>query len=232
MTRLLLIEDDPTIRRYVVLALEDEGLERIDEAGTLAAALDRLRNDSYDVVLTDLMLPDGHGTDLLEALRDDPGLRGGARLVAFSAGIASSMRQRLCDLGVEQILEKPVSLQALIDGVRTLSPTPAGESPLSGDPEAAAIESHFGGQRSLFLEFREASQRQFAADVEHGDGLLSGEDTQALRRLAHSLKSVLRLLGRPEAAARAAALEDAAQQPGATMASLREAWRGLRQDLA
>ena len=57
----------------------DEGLEHVVEnwADDAPGPLDRLRNDSYDVVLTDLMLPDGHGTDLLEALRDDPGLRGG-----------------------------------------------------------------------------------------------------------------------------------------------------------
>lgn len=118
MKRLLLVEDDPSIRRYVALALEDEGLDTLDEAGTLQSALACLRERSYDLVLTDLMLPDGHGTDLLEALRDDPALRQGAQLVAFSAGVAPSMRQRLFDLGAARILEKPVSLQALLDCVR------------------------------------------------------------------------------------------------------------------
>lgn len=232
MKRLLLVEDDPSIRRYVALALEDEGVEQIDEAGTLSAALACLRATAYDLVLTDLMLPDGHGTDLLEVLREEPALRRSARLVAFSAGIAPSMRQRLFDLGVAQILEKPVPLQDLLDCVRA-GATAAGPAETSAvDDESLAIERHFGGQRSLFDDFKAATRQQFAIDITQGDGFADTGDVQALRRLAHSLKTVLRLLGRPAAAARAAALESAAQRPGATMPALQEAWQRLREDLA
>ena len=232
MKRLLLVEDDPSIRRYVALALEDEGFDGIDEAGTLAAARQCLQAHTYDLVLTDLMLPDGHGTELLEALRDDPGLRRGARLVAFSAGVAPSMRQRLFDLGVAQILEKPVSLQALLDCLRT-APSEQEAAPAAGsEAEDSAIERHFGGQRSLFEEFKAGALRQFAADRAQGDALLQGADVQALRRLAHSLKTVMRLLGRNDAAAHAAALENAAQQPDAAMPALLAGWQRLREDLA
>lgn len=232
MKRLLLVEDDPSIRRYVALALEDEGLETLDEAGTLQSALACLRERAYDLVLTDLMLPDGHGTELLEALRDDPALRQGARLVAFSAGVAPSMRQRLFDLGAASILEKPVSLQALLDCVRAAPPAQAASPRADAEGEAFAVERHFGGQRSLFDEFKAGAHQQFVADLEEGDRLLLGNDVQALRRLAHSLKTVMRLLGRTDAAALAAALESAAQQPGATMPALRDGWQRLRSDLA
>ncbi len=232
MKRLLLVEDDPSIRRYVALALEDEGLETLDEAGTLQSALACLRERAYDLVLTDLMLPDGHGTELLEALRDDPALRQGARLVAFSAGVAPSMRQRLFDLGAASILEKPVSLQALLDCVRAAPPAQAASTRADAEGEAFAVERHFGGQRSLFDEFKAGAHQQFVADLEEGDRLLLGNDVQALRRLAHSLKTVMRLLGRTDAAALAAALESAAQQPGATMPALRDGWQRLRSDLA
>ena len=231
MKRLLLVEDDPSIRRYVALALEDEGLDTLDEAGTLQSALACLRERSYDLVLTDLMLPDGHGTDLLEALRDDPALRQGAQLVAFSAGVAPSMRQRLFDLGAARILEKPVSLQALLDCVRAVAPAQAASTGADTEGETFAVERHFGGQRSLFDEFKAGAQQQFLADLAEGDRLLLGNDVRAVRRLSHSLKSVMRLLGRNDAAARAAALEHSAQQPGATMPALHEGWQRLRSDL-
>jgi hypothetical protein len=141
------------------------------------------------------------------------------------------MRQRLFDLGVARILDKPVSLQALLDCVRQVSATPTAEETSPHDPEAAAIERHFGGQHSLFVDFRAASRQQFAVDLEQGDAMMAGDDVQSLRRLAHSLKTVMRLLGRSDAAVRAAALEHAAQQPGATMVSLQDAWQRLRQDL-
>lgn len=232
MKRLLLVEDDLSIRRYVALALEDEGFDSIDEAGTLSAARQCLQANAYDLVLTDLMLPDGHGTELLEALRDDPALRRGARLVAFSAGVAPSMRQRLFDLGVAQILEKPVSLQALLDCIGAVPAEQAATPAAELEAEDSAVERHFGGQRSLFEEFKAGALRQFADDLAQGDALVQGTDVQAMRRLAHSLKTVMRLLGRSDAAARAASLENAAQQPGATMPALLAGWQRLRDELA
>lgn len=65
-TRLLLVDDHPVVRRGLANALRDRpGLEIVGEASTLAEARRLLATRTVDVVLLDLRLPDGLGTDLL-----------------------------------------------------------------------------------------------------------------------------------------------------------------------
>jgi two-component system response regulator AtoC len=65
---LLLVDDEGTFRTGVAEWLAGQDFE-VTEASTVAEALDRLEGFAYDVVLTDLKLPDGDGTRILEAAR-------------------------------------------------------------------------------------------------------------------------------------------------------------------
>ena len=65
---LLLVDDEGAFRSGVAEHLADRSFD-VTEAGTVAEALERLEGYAYDVVLTDLRLPDGEGTVVLEAAR-------------------------------------------------------------------------------------------------------------------------------------------------------------------
>ena len=65
---LLLVDDEGTFRTGVAEWLGGQDFE-VTQASTVAEALDRLEGFAYDVVLTDLKLPDGDGTHILEAAR-------------------------------------------------------------------------------------------------------------------------------------------------------------------
>jgi DNA-binding response OmpR family regulator len=65
---LLLVEDEPRVRRALRLTLEDEGYQ-IVEAGTGDAGLAALRGNQIDVVLLDVMLPDTDGFSVCRAMR-------------------------------------------------------------------------------------------------------------------------------------------------------------------
>lgn len=269
VARVLLIEDDTLIRRFVRMALEELPIELV-EAATIAQALDRLREAPADVLLTDLMLPDGHGADLLDTLRSDPPRLAHAQCIVFSAGVSAAMRQRLEALGVRRILDKPVTMGALIDAVEqalagprtplplpvpvpmpvpvnealdppaappcaaagpaVAAPEPLERSEAEAEAEAAAIATHFAGQAGLFAAFKASSLAQLAEDAAAGDAAFRDGDLGAVHRLAHSLKSVLQLLGRDAASERARALERAASER-APLAELLPMWRRLRADL-
>jgi CheY-like chemotaxis protein/HPt (histidine-containing phosphotransfer) domain-containing protein len=246
--RVLLVEDDPAIRRFVSMALHSLQID-LSEAATLAEARRALDGAAFDLLLTDLALPDGNGADMLtawhrrprEAGRDSP------RVVVFSAGVATPVRQQLLEGGVWQILDKPVSLQALLDCVQSATrPSPASaahqpepvpnharfpahERGAAAADEAAAIAHHFGGQESLFLDFKAACIAQFADDLARGDAARMAHDLPTLQRVAHTLKTVLQLLGSPRASECARALErSAADHQGPCCQRL---WSSLREDL-
>jgi CheY-like chemotaxis protein len=65
--RVLVVEDDPKIRRETVRLIGD-GDVKVDEVGTGAEAMEALRSGGYDCVVLDLRLPDMDGGDLLAAL--------------------------------------------------------------------------------------------------------------------------------------------------------------------
>ena len=248
MTRVLLVEDDASIRRFVRMALEDLPLELVESASLTEARL-ALHTARFDLLITDLMLPDGNGVELLAEVDADPVLRATLRRVVFSANVSAAVRARIRALGVSKILGKPVSTATLIacvgealnasaprngvdgvsrstdqpgvdfDSARTLRP------PLRD--EAFALHAHFNGSASLFGAFKASSHAQFAADIQDGDAALAAADQASLRRLAHSLKTVLLLLGDAAAAERAAALEAAAARP-ASPAQHAPMWAELR----
>jgi len=68
--RLLLVDDDARLTAMVGEYLRAAGYA-VDTAGSIAAGRDRLRQDPYDALVLDLMLPDGDGLDLTRELRAD-----------------------------------------------------------------------------------------------------------------------------------------------------------------
>jgi DNA-binding response OmpR family regulator len=199
LPRVLLVEDDPSIRRFVELAWEDQAIE-LRQAATVAESLDQLRHGSpYRLVITDLMLPDGSGLQVLRALAADPGLRAHARLAVFSAGLSAERRAELEGLGVDAVIAKPASLGQLTACLeRALmvdAPAPAAAAGAPDDAFALAVEHYFAGDQGLYDSYRTRCLRQFRDDRGTGDAALAAADLQALRRLAHSLKTVLLILG-------------------------------------
>jgi DNA-binding response OmpR family regulator len=231
--RVLLIEDDASIARFVALALRE--LPKLDVPGPaveltavydLASARAALATGGWQLVISDLMLPDGSAEALLdEGLAVAPGA---PPWVVFSAGLREDRRLALAERGVARLLRKPVPLAELLGTVSELlaaAAAPAPETPTAASEDP--VDRHFGGDRALYDTFRAGCIERFADDLAAGDAALAAGDAQALRRVAHGLKAVLELIGQPALAARARALEDAAAAGEPVAAG----WAGLADGL-
>jgi DNA-binding response OmpR family regulator len=224
--RLLLIEDDASIARFVEIALD--GLPDHDAAApaveltvvtSLRDARAALAAGGWQLVISDLMLPDGSAESLLA---DGLALAPGApRWVVFSAGVQEERRATLAARGVAAMLRKPVPLVELLDtiaGLLRAAPPAVSLAPAS-PPVVDPVQAHFGGDRALFESFRRGCLERFADDLAQGQAAVEAGDAQALRRVAHGLKAVLMLIGEPALSAQARLLEDAAAAtlPGAAL---------------
>lgn len=77
MSTVLLIDDHELIRQGLARAFErDDDMSVIGQAGTVAAGVEAFHDLSPDVVVTDLQLPDGHGLDLVRAVRSSSNATG------------------------------------------------------------------------------------------------------------------------------------------------------------
>lgn len=223
LPRVLLVDDDAAIRRLVAMALEDEAVQLISCADA-EAALAVLGQAPVDLLITDLMMPGLSGFELLERLRDAPALRGQARLVAFSAGINAQRAEQLKALGVETLLDKPVSIARLVDCVRRCVASVDAAAP-------GALPAGFGGDQALYQAFLEACLAQYPQDLLDGDAALSRDDAAALRRVAHNLKGSLRTLGFEEIALLAYRVEQGAANASLNSDSVAADWRNVREAL-
>ena len=121
MTRVLVIEDDPQIRRFLRLALDGEGCV-VQEASRLdvGVAASRL---GPDLVLLDLGLPDGDGLDFIAPFRT----RSRAPVIVLSARGQETDKVAALDAGADDYLVKPFGMAELLARVRAQLRRRAGE---------------------------------------------------------------------------------------------------------
>lgn len=115
MTKLLLVEDDQTLRETLVYNLTREGYE-VTEAGTGVLALDLARAIKPDLVLLDIMLPELDGLTVCRALRHEMDVP----IVLLTARSGEVDRIVGLDSGADDYIVKPFSLGELLARLRAV----------------------------------------------------------------------------------------------------------------
>ena len=115
MTRILVVDDEPTIRESVGYALQREGFD-VSSARDGTEALRLARSEAPDVVVLDVMLPGLSGREVcrqLRAVSDVP-------ILMLSARGGEVDRVLGLELGADDYVTKPFSLAELVSRVRAL----------------------------------------------------------------------------------------------------------------
>jgi two-component system response regulator PilR (NtrC family) len=107
--RALVVDDEPDIRELLTITLGRMDIE-VDTVGDYAAAVKRLDGERYDLVLTDMRLPDGDGLDLVEWIQAH---RPGMPVAVITAHGNVEAAVRSLKLGAFDFLSKPLDLGAL-----------------------------------------------------------------------------------------------------------------------
>ena len=116
-TRVLAVDDDKLLRMSIQLVLEEQGYE-VDAVPDVAAAMDHLDRYRYEVVLTDLRLPDGDGLDVVRHARR---VNRQARVLLMTASPEALDEERALRAGVMEVLHKCGGLSMLVDRTRGAS---------------------------------------------------------------------------------------------------------------
>ncbi|WP_397476353.1 chemotaxis response regulator CheY [Pusillimonas sp.] len=72
--KILVVDDFPTMRRIIKNLLKDLGFENVDEAEDGVMGLEKLRNNNFDLVVSDWNMPNMDGLAMLKTIRADPAL--------------------------------------------------------------------------------------------------------------------------------------------------------------
>jgi two-component system, NtrC family, response regulator PilR len=134
--KLLVIDDEPDLRTLYELTLIREGYA-VEAAGSVEQALQRLEEQDYSAVITDMRLPDGSGLDVLAWL-EQRGTRREKAIVITAFGSAENAVEAL-KAGAFDYLTKPVDLRqfrAVVASALGRPSAPAPSAPMA-DPAPA-----------------------------------------------------------------------------------------------
>ena len=136
--RVLVVDDEPDLRTLYELTLLREG-HQVQAAGTLAEAREQLAAREFDVLITDMRLPDGLGLELLRALA--AGQRRERCIMITAYGSAENAVEALKS-GAFDYLTKPVDLKQFRAVVNSALQTPP--SAPAGAPALVPATDHAG----------------------------------------------------------------------------------------
>lgn len=110
--KILIVDDFSTMRRIVRNVLSQLGFTNLDEAEDGRAALDKLKNGAYQLVVSDWNMPKMMGIDLLKAVRADPTLK----TLPFLMVTAESQKENVIEAvqaGVSNYIVKPFTAETM-----------------------------------------------------------------------------------------------------------------------
>jgi len=136
-TRILVVDDDETIRTTMKAILEDEGY-LVDLASTGKEAIQKTQDKNYNVALLDIRLPDMEGVELLKLMKDNIPKTRKIMVTGYP-----SMQNAISALNknADAYLLKPVDVEKLLNTVKEQLEAQENERKFSEQKVAEFIES-------------------------------------------------------------------------------------------
>ena len=127
--RILLAEDDDFLRSGLMEMFQKEGYE-VESAGTCSAAISAFESSPFDLVILDVMLPDGNGFAICSQIRKSSG---SVPILFLTACDDEIQIVRGLDSGADDYVTKPFRLLELLSRVRALLRRNVKSVPASGN---------------------------------------------------------------------------------------------------
>jgi len=123
MSRVLVVDDNDSIRRLVLKMLQRDGII-VEEACDGLEAIQKLQESDYDLTILDLMMPRASGFDVLKDVysRDPAGLRKIIVMTAAAAHVSSDLLS-----GVRAVITKPFLIEEFRAAIQEALPHAAGK---------------------------------------------------------------------------------------------------------
>src|SRR2546428_297229 len=173
--QVLVVDDEPDIRELLELTLVKMGLG-VASAGSIAEAKERLKDERYDLCLTDMRLPDGEG---LELVRHIAGLTSDLPVAVITAFGSAENAVAALKAGAFDYVSKPVGLEQLRALVRSAlslpTAAPAKDQRLLGESAPLAQVRELIGklartQAPVYISGESGSGKELAARLIHENG--------------------------------------------------------------
>ena len=108
--KILLVDDDPHMQRLISIFLKKKPFE-LDKAGNGRIALRKIETQTYDLIISDLQMPETDGIELIKRIR---GKNCTTPIIIISAYGLDSMAEKAIEEGASYVLPKPFEAAELL----------------------------------------------------------------------------------------------------------------------
>ncbi|HEY1099036.1 MAG TPA: sigma 54-interacting transcriptional regulator, partial [Myxococcota bacterium] len=206
-TRVLVVDDEPAMREVLSARLERWGYDVV-VAETVAEARDRADSFRPDVVVSDLVLPDATGLDLLEALRTGDARR--TILLITSYGTIDTAVKAIKG-GATNFLTKPLDYGVLrehLEAAPQIGEAPAGAAATTEIPAPVDATPGLGGMVGNSPALVRMQERVRAAAASDAPVLIVGESGTGKELVARTIVALSARAARPFIIVNAAAIPE------------------------
>ncbi|KAB2953893.1 response regulator [Heliorestis acidaminivorans] len=198
---ILLVEDNPLNRLIAQKILFNEGF-LVDMAENGEIAYEKIKNNSYDLVLMDLQMPLLDGIETTKLLRADSSIDPNLPIIALTADVLPETRQMVMDVGMNDFIPKPFDKKELFETLKKWIKEGQREIPLAVK-EDEQVRASAGADASTVTLLFEEKVHQMLPSINTKEALdrLSGNHQQYLeimeqykhksRRSVASIKEML-----------------------------------------
>ncbi|QDQ25548.1 response regulator [Chitinimonas arctica] len=213
--RILLAEDNLLNQKLACALLERDGHQvRLARHG--GAAVDHFVNETFDLILMDMQMPEMDGLAATRAIR---ALEGDIHLpiIAMTANALPEDRERCLAAGMDDFLSKPISLAKLRAVLARVANLRDAVAPMSVEKAAMPFDretalASCGGNAALLAEMLNLFRAEWPARRAGLEAALVAEDLLTLQQETHTLRGSLGALAASIAAAEALRVELAARR--------------------
>ncbi|MFA5317351.1 MAG: response regulator [Dehalococcoidales bacterium] len=119
-TKILVVDDNADLRDTLYLILKRRGFD-VDRAGDGRAAVDKIENQHFDVVLMDIIMPDMNGMEAFRKIRE---IDRKVKIILMTAYYEEEELKTALNEGVYQTVHKPVEVARLIEMIKEAAKNP------------------------------------------------------------------------------------------------------------
>ena len=211
--RILVAEDNPVNQRLVTQILEKRG-NTVGVAANGREALSLSENQTFDLVLMDVQMPEMDGLEATAAIRQKEKVTGAhVPIIAMTAHAMKGDRERCLDAGMDGYVPKPIRLQELFEVIEALAGRPAARNAPPGPRETlnwSAALARLEGDNELLAEMAALFVVECPRMLSVVHEAIARQDAKMLERAAHALKGSVGNFAAPAALDAALTLEMAA----------------------
>jgi len=180
---IILVVDDQQVNRGIAMTILSAAGWDVDEAESGAAAVSAVARRRYALVLMDIEMPGQNGFDATRAIRDAGGYGAAVPIIAFTALPREEVVGRIDSTGMDGLIIKPYTAEALIAAVEPWRPAGAGQT-------VARLATIFGEKEisGLLARFRQ----------QLGEALAAPDTAGERRARAHQIAGLAGTLGFPD----------------------------------